>query len=165
MQSNNVIFSLPLIAGIYLQIRGNYRYKRLHCLFIHGLFFFVSSDNFWSFVLVDYPEPNPDRLYPVLELCHCLWCDNVTKQSSAQSFLHFLIFAKIWTWHLQSGPTLCSQLHCACLWDASLFQSQLHPATFAVSSSEMLPLVWAAHALLWHTSHGTRTAVRTYRIL
>lgn len=41
----------------------------------------------------------------------------------------------VWT------PALCSQLHCACPWDASLLQSRLHPATFAVSSSEMLSLV------------------------
>lgn len=40
MQSNNVIFSLPLIAGIYLQIRGDDRYKHLHCLFIHEVIFF-----------------------------------------------------------------------------------------------------------------------------
>lgn len=39
MQSNNVICSLLLIARIYLQIRGGYKYKRLHCLFIHGVFF------------------------------------------------------------------------------------------------------------------------------
>lgn len=39
MQSNNVICSLPLIARIYLQIGGGYKYKRIHCLFVHGVFF------------------------------------------------------------------------------------------------------------------------------
>lgn len=38
MQSNNVICSLPLIARIYLQIGGGYKYKRLHLFTICGIF-------------------------------------------------------------------------------------------------------------------------------
>lgn len=59
MQSNNVICSLPLIARIYLQIRGGFKY----ITFLN--MGWVFSDNFWNFVFVDCPEPKPAGLCPL----------------------------------------------------------------------------------------------------
>lgn len=156
MQSNNVICSLPLIARIYLQIRGAYKYKRLHCLFTHGVFFSLLQVIFEIlFLLITRNQNLMGSLPCVWALCHCLWHDSCTKWSSAQSFFSVLIFAKIQAWHLQSGPTSGSQLQGACPWDASLFQSHLHPTTFAMSSSEMLPLVWDTELLSVCRCSGT----------
>lgn len=155
MQSNNVICSLPLIARIYLQIRGGFKY----ITFLN--MGWVFSDNFWNFVFVVARNQNLLGSVPcVWALCHCSWHDSFTKWSSTQPFLSILIFCKDQSWHLQSGSTASSQLQCGCPWEASLFQSHLHPTAFAMSSSEMLPLVWAAKPLSVCPCSGTPHTAR-----
>lgn len=68
MQSNNVICSLPLIARIYLQIGGGYKYKRLHRFSICGIFVSFLQIIFEILFLLITRNQNVMGSVPVFEL-------------------------------------------------------------------------------------------------